>query len=147
MTTGDILPAIPFLFSILLALISPVINNFWKKEMRSDAKELENEKLISSDITDEFINITQKAVGTVQMTTALLITAVSGFVQIIQSIPDNLAAISLNIGLFIISIYLLYHLFSHDPHLYSFFRGIPITRSAIYTITVNLLFLTVILYL
>jgi hypothetical protein len=147
MIDRGILPAIPFLFSILLALLSPLINKFWKKEMRNDAKELENEKLISADITEEFVNITQKAVGTVQMTTALLITTVSGFVQIVQSMPRDIAPISLNIGLFGISSYLLYRLFSRDPHVYSLFNGVPITRSAIYTIAINLLFLAVILHL
>jgi uncharacterized membrane protein YkgB len=137
----------PFLFSLLLALLSPVTSRIWEREFRTDAEDLEDEGLISPDITDEFVNIARKIVGAVQMFTALTITAVSGGIQVIQAVENSWIGVTVNAVLVVISLGLLSRLFTRDPHVYSIFRGFPLTRSAVYTIFVNLLFLGTIQFL
>ena len=134
----------PFVFSLILALLSPLLSHLWEAELRADTEELENEDLISSDITDEFVNIARKVIGAAQMFTALTITTVSGAVQVIQTVNNSWIGITVNAFLFATSIGLLLRLFTRDPHVYSLFRGYPLTRSAVYTISINLLFLTTI---
>ena len=128
----------PFVFSSALALISPLFSRLWKAEMRKDAEELEREGLISEDITDEFVNFAEKSLGAVQMSTALLVTIVSGVVQLVYR---NQAQVWGFLILVLISVFLLYKLFARDPHVYASFRGIPYPRSAVYTLVTNMLFI------
>jgi hypothetical protein len=134
----------PFVFSSALALISPLISRLWKAELRNDAEELEEEGLISEDITDEFVNFAEKSLGAVQMSTALLVTMVSGAVQLVYR---NQTPVWAFLILMLISVFLFYKLFTRDPHVYASFRGIPYPRSAVYTLVINVLFIASLFFL
>jgi hypothetical protein len=95
----------PFLFSAILAISSPAVRYFVRKDVRSDLNELKKDPShISQDGDKHIIPIFRRAVGTVQMITALLITIISGGFRLFQSLTVDPFVTKIFLNLILVSL-------------------------------------------
>jgi len=113
-----------------------------RQNVHSDLDDLQNDNHLSYDGKEYVLPVIRRAVGTVQMVTALLITTVSGGFRLYQSAGADLLAIVGNLALITAGILLFGYLYASDPYTYSAGIDIPllpirIQRAPVFVIGLN----------
>ena len=133
--TETALTILPFAVSILIGILTPLIDLVWECKI----KEYAEERAFESDVTDNYIDFARKPTAAVRMSIALILTIVSGFVIIVYDIGIHfllflLLSVTSLVGLvYLISI--------GDPQDFRFWGIGPYGPAATFILFINSLFI------
>lgn len=127
------LTILPFLASFLLGLVSPLISFLWERRIKCYARD----RGFDDVLTDNYLNFARKANASVQMSTALILTAVSGAVALVFN--RGISALIFGV-LTVLAGALLVWLNVSDPHEHAISGIGPYHPDALYIMALNTMF-------
>lgn len=129
-----ILSVLPFLVSFFIGLVSPFLDFLWECQIHKYA----GERQFDEEITENYLNFARKATASLEMSTALLLTSVSGLVALVFNRGIALWIFGI---LTFLSVLLIIWLNVSDPHEHRISGIGPYTPDSLYTMLLNGLFI------
>lgn len=130
-------------------MFSPVIRRLVREEIRSDLESLQEDDHLSHDGPEYVLKIIRRAVGTVQMVTALLITIISGGFRLQQSADANILAVGGNLVLMAFAFALFVFLYQTDSYTFASGKKFPmipvrVPLAPLFTVALNVAYILLI---